>query len=208
MAKICPHCKLEVSDDLKICPHCGKKMDKGVRPVDEVFKRRHSRKGLRMVATAGIIIFVVAGVLYVFFTFIDVNSFIGSMGISGTWEGSGTFTNGGIDCVNPACRYVGGMNPPSVILELQQNGNYVFGTITIDIPDSQVETLVEGQGCQGIAAQSDINNGILSSTRLTFMDDWGNIWDLRFVNDNCHGTVGSNAIGCTGLQGDISLQKK
>jgi hypothetical protein len=206
----CPGCEKELIGNPKFCPECGKQIDGRVGTVDEVFKRRHSRKGLRIVVTAVIIIFVVAGFAYVFFSFIDINGFISPMGgISGTWEGSGTFTNGGIDCTNPACKYVGTMNPPSVILQLQQNGNYVFGTVTINIPASQVQDLISGAGCTGFDnSVSDINNGILSSTRLTFMDDGGNIWTLNFLNDNCQGTVGSNAIGCTGLQGDVSLSKK
>ncbi len=204
MAK-CPGCEKELIGNPKFCPECGAQINKNVKPVDEVFKRRHSRRGLRLAATFGIIILIVAGVAYVFVSVLDLDSFIGPTGISGTWEGSGTFTN---NCDNPACRYVGTMNPPSVILELQQNENMVFGTVTINIPDSQVEELL-GQPCLGFDnSVSDINNGILSSTRLTFMDDWGNIWTLNFLSDNCQGTVGSNAIGCTGLQGDVSLSKK
>jgi|GEM_PF-5537772 len=209
MAIVCPNCKIELIGNPKFCPECGAQINKNVKPVDEVFKRRHSRRGLRLAATFGIIILIVAGFAYVFVSVLDLDSFIGPTGISGTWEGSGTFTNGGIDCTNPACRYVGTMNPPSVVLELQQNGNYVFGTVTINIPDSQVQELVSGAGCTGFDnSVSDINNGILSSTRLTFMDDGGNIWTLNFLSDNCQGTVGSNAIGCTGLQGDFSLSKK
>jgi hypothetical protein len=205
MAIVCPNCKIELIGNPKFCPKCGTQINKNVKPVDEVFKRRHSRRGLRLAATFGIIILIVAGVAYVFVSVLDLDSFIGPTGISGTWEGSGTFTN---NCDNPACRYVGTMNPPSVILELQQNENMVFGTVTINIPDSQVEELL-GQPCLGFDnSVSDINNGILSSTRLTFMDDGGNIWTLNFLSDNCQGTVGSNAIGCTGLQGDVSLSRK
>jgi hypothetical protein len=199
----CPGCEKELIGNPKFCPECGAQINKNVKPVDEVFKRRHSRRGLRLVATVVIIIFVVAAFAYVFFSFIDINGFLSPGGISGTWEGSGTFTN---NCDNPACKYVGTMNPPSVILQLQQNGNMIFGTVTINIPQPQ-ELL--GQPCLGFDNSiSDINNGILSSTRLTFMDDGGNIWTLNFLSDNCQGTVGSNAIGCTGLQGDVSLSKK
>src|SRR4030042_1123889 len=131
MAKYCSECGKELSDaSSKFCPDCGAQINKNVKPVDEVFKRRHSRRGLRLAATFGIIIFIVAGVAYVFVSVLDLDSFIGPMGISGA-------------------------------------------------------------GCTGFDnSVSDINNGILSSTRLTFMDDGGNIWALNFLNDNCQGTVG------------------
>jgi len=208
MTVVCPNCKLKLEGHPKFCPKCNAQIDKDVLAIDEVFKRPHSRRGLRLAATFGIIIMITAAGIYVFFSVLDLDSFISPTGISGTWEGSGTFTNGGIDCGNPACRYVGSMNPPSVILQLQQNGNYVFGTVTINIPDSQVQVLVPGMGCRGFNSQSDINNGILSSTHLSFMDDMGNIWHLQFTGVNCDGTVGSNAIGCTGLQGNVNLQRK
>ena len=211
MPKYCSECGKELPDNPKFCPACGKHIEtEGKKTVNEVFKKRHTRTRAQKVALVIIIIFAVVAFLYVFYVFLDMNGFISPMGgVSGTWVGSGTFTNAGVDCSNPACRYVGTMNPPSVILQLQQNGNYVFGTVTINIPDSQVQDLVSGMGCTGFDnSVSDINNGILSSTRLTFMDDGGNIWSLQFTGVNCQGTVGSNAIGCTGLAGDVTLQKQ
>jgi endogenous inhibitor of DNA gyrase (YacG/DUF329 family) len=206
MAKYCPECGKELSDNPKFCPECGKQIEGKKESVNEVFKKRHARKGIKKAVMIIIFIFAAIAVIYVFYTYLELNGFISPMdGLSGTWEGSGTFTN---NCDNPACEYVGTMNPPSVILQLQQNGNMVFGTVTINIPQSQVQELL-GQPCYGFDnSVSDINNGILSSTRLTFMDDGGNIWTLNFLSDNCQGTVGSNAIGCTGLQGDVSLSKK
>jgi hypothetical protein len=126
-------------------------------------------------------------------------------GLSGTWEGSGTFTN---NCDNPACAYNGGINPPSVILVLQQNGNNVFGTVTLNIPASQVQTLIPGQGCSGRIGTSDIYNGVLSGNRLTFADSGYNIWTINFLSNNCQGTVDNNDMSCTGLRGSISLSKK
>lgn len=218
MPKYCSECGRELNDNDKFCPGCGKQIDaerggteeKKKESVDEIFKKRHGRRGIKTVVM--VIIFVFAGLAfsYVLYTYLDLNGFLSPMGgLSGTWEGSGTFTNGGIDCTNPACRYVGTMNPPSVILQLQQNGNMVFGTVTINIPQSQVQELIAGQGCTGFDnSVSDIYNGVLSGNKLTFADIGGNIWTLDFLNDNCRGTVGSNAIGCTGLQGDVSLSRK
>jgi hypothetical protein len=210
MAKYCPECGKELSGNPKFCPECGKQIQGKTGSVDEVFKKRHERKGIKRAVMVVIFIFAAVAFIYVFYTYLDINGFISPMGgLTGTWEGSGTFTNGGIDCTNPACRYVGTMNPSSVILQLQQNGNMVFGTVTINIPDSQVQTLISGQGCTGFDnSVSDIYNGVLSGNRLTFADIGGNIWTLNFLNNNCQGTVGSNAIGCTGLQGDVSLSKK
>lgn len=208
MAKYCPECGKELlNNDPKFCPECGKQIGGKQGSVDEVFKKRHARKGIKKAVMVVIFIFAAVAFIYVFYTYLDINGFISPMGsLSGTWEGSGTFTN---NCENPACEYVGTMNPPSVILQLQQNGNYVFGTITINIPQSQVQTLIPGQGCTGFDnSVSDIYNGVLSGNRLTFADLGGNIWTLNFLNDNCQGTVGSNALGCTGLQGDVSLSKK
>jgi len=202
MAKYCPECGKELSDNSKFCPNCGKQIEIRRGSIDEVFKKKHSR--MRTIVSAVIIIFAVAGFIYVFFSFMDIGGFLSPMGsLSGTWEGSGTFTN---NCDNPACEYVGTMNPPSVILQLQQNENMVFGTVTINIP--QANPLLD-QPCFGFDnSVSDIYNGVLSGNRLTFADIAGNIWTLNFLNNNCQGTVGSNAIGCTGLQGDVSLSKK
>jgi predicted nucleic acid-binding Zn ribbon protein len=110
----------------KYCPECGKQIEGKKGSVDEVFKKRHARKGIKKAVMVVIFIFAAIAVIYVFYTYLELNGFISPMGsLSGTWEGSGTFTN---NCDNPACKYVGTMNPPSVILVLTQNGNYVFGT--------------------------------------------------------------------------------
>lgn len=140
-------------------------------------------------------------------TFLDFNGFLSPEGgLTGTWVGSGTFTN---NCDNPACRYVGTLNPPSVTLELQQNENYVFGTVTINIPDSQVQSLIAGQGCTGFNnSVSEIYNGVVSGTRFTFADSGGNIWSFNILSDNLQGVVGNNEPGCLGLQGEVSLQKQ
>lgn len=206
MTRYCSECGKEVSDNAKFCSECGKQIDEKKAPIGDTFKKRHARKGLKKAVSVIIIIFAVVILVYVFYTYLEFNGFISTTDwLSGTWEGSGIFTN---NCDNPACKYVGTMNPPSVILQLQQDGNYVFGTITRNIPQSQVTELL-GQPCYGFDnSVSDIYNGVLSGNRLTFVDIGENIWTLNFLNDNCQGTVDSNAIGCTGLQGDISLSKK
>lgn len=203
MAKYCSKCGKELSGNSELCSNCGKQIE--VKKDDVVYFTNNQRwkMWLRNPVVIIILIFVIIGFSYGLYAYLSHTG-----GLTGTWEGSGTFTNGGIDCTNPACQYVGTMNPPSVILQLQQNGNMVFGTVTINIPQSQVTSLL-GEPCLGFDnSVSDINMGILSGNRLTFADDEGNIWTLNFLNNNSQGTVGSNAFGCTGLEGNVSLSKK
>lgn len=206
MARYCSNCGKEVSETAKFCSECGQDFDERKTQGDDVFKKRHTKKGVKKIVSVVIVLFAILVLGYVLYNYMEFDSVLSPMGgLSGTWEGSGTFTN---NCDNPACRYVGTTNPPSVILQLQQDGKYVFGTITLNIPQSQVTELL-GQQCYGFDnSVSDIYNGVLSGNRLTFADIGGNIWTLNFLNNNCQGTVDSNAAGCTGLQGDISLSKK
>jgi len=208
MPKYCSGCGKELPDNPKFCPACGKQIETEVNETaNKVFKKRPARTGAQKVALVIIIIFVVVAFLYIFYVFVDINGFISPMGgVSGTWAGSGTFTN---NCDNPACRYVGSMNPPSVTLSLQQNENMVFGTVTINIPQSQVQTLIPGQGCTGFDnSVSSIYNGVISGSRLTFADVGGNIWSLNILSDNLQGVVGNSEPGCFGLQGTVSLSRK
>jgi len=152
-----------------------------------------------------ILIFAIIIFSYVFYTFITLNGLSASGNLTGTWQGSCTFTN---NCVNPACRYAGSMNPPSVSLVLQQNGNTVTGTVTISIPQSQVQTLIAGKGCQALSASGQIINGEISSSRLTFYDPGGNLWSLDVTSFGLQGIVTSDQIGCLGLAGDVSLARK
>ncbi len=206
MAHYCPNCGTEVKDRAKFCEECGQSLDQGKTQGDDVFKRRHAKSRVKKIISIAIILFALLVLGYFLYNYMEYDSFLSPMGgLSGTWEGSGTFTN---NCENPACRYVGTMNPPSVILQLEQEGNYVFGTITLNIPVSQVTELL-GQPCNGFDnSASDIYNGVLNGNRLTFTDIGGNIWTLNFSSKTCQGTVDSDAAGCTGLQGDITLSKK
>jgi hypothetical protein len=204
MPKYCSECRKELSGNSEFCPNCGKQTEIKKNEVVYFANNQSWKMWLRNPVVIIILVFAIIGSSYGIYAYFSHDE-----GLTGTWEGSGTFTNGGITCTDPPCEYVGAVDPPSVVLELQQNGNYVFGTVTINIPDSQVQELVSGAGCTGFDnSVSDINNGILSGTRLTFMDDGGNIWTLNFLNNNCQGTVGSNAFNCTGLVGNIFLGKK
>ncbi|MCX6666388.1 MAG: zinc-ribbon domain-containing protein [Euryarchaeota archaeon] len=208
MTQHCTGCGKELLDDSQFCSQCGKQTEMIKKDnADAVVKKRSTKTGKKNPVMIIILIFAVLGVIYVFYTYADINGFISPMGgLSGTWEGSGTFTN---NCQNPACRYVGTMNPPSVFLQLQQNGNSVYGTVTINIPQSQVQTLISGQGCSGFDhSQSQIYNGVISGSRLTFADLGGNIWSLNILSDNLQGVVGNSMSGCLGLQGDVSLSRK
>ncbi|DAC72806.1 MAG TPA: hypothetical protein DSN98_03225 [Thermoplasmata archaeon] len=212
MPAYCSGCGGELLDDARFCPACGKQREmQPVKtqdvPVGVVVRNRSGKIGFKNPIMVIIFVFAILGFAYVAYTYVNFDGILSPTGsLSGGWEGSGTFTN---NCDNPACRYVGTLNPPSVILDLQQNGNMVFGTVTINIPASQVQTLIAGQGCSGFDnSVSEIYNGVLSGNRLTFADLGGNIWTLNFLSNNCQGTVGSNDVGCQGLQGTVSLSKK
>jgi hypothetical protein len=100
------------------------------------------------------------------------------------------------------------MNPPSIILELQQNGNTVAGTVTFNYPDSQVQELL-GYPCSARVGTGPISNGLISSTHLTFTDPGGNEWALNIIGSGLQGFVRNTDSGCLGLQSnDISLSKK
>lgn len=212
MVKNCIACGAQMRDDANFCGKCGTKVigeyPKNVHtvgiPIKQYPKNIHKKRPILNI----LLVIFIAGVLtIVVYGFLEINGFISPMtGISGTWEGKGTFTN---NCDNPACRYVGTTNPPSIILQLQQNGNAVAGTITLNYPDSQVEELI-GYPCFGYDnALSQIHNGLISSTHLTFTDDGGNEWALNVVGRGLQGFVRNNDIGCLGLQSsDISLFKK
>ncbi|MFA5084542.1 MAG: hypothetical protein WC475_04170 [Candidatus Paceibacterota bacterium] len=126
-------------------------------------------------------------------------------GFSGTWEGAATLTG---NCANPSCKYIGSMNPPSVSLALQQNGNNAAGTITLNYPSSKVQTLISGMGCQAMSATGNIANGVISSTHISFEDPAGNVWSLNMIGSGLQGTVSNSQAGCIGLQGSVSLAKK
>lgn len=202
MAKYCPECGKELDVDSKFCTYCGKQIEGKKDDVVYFANNQRWKMWLRNPVVIIILIFVVVGSSYAIYSYLSDTE-----GLTGTWEGSGTFTDGGIGCTTPACSYVGAMNPPSVVLQLQQNGNMVFGTVTINIADSQVTQLLD-QPCSGFNLVSDINNGILNEGRLTFLDDYNNIWTINFLSSNCQGIVGSNEFECTGLEGNISLSKK
>lgn len=208
MSVSCPECGKELQDNPKFCPECGRQLEAGKKEnVDAPSKKRPTKKGMKNLVMTLILIFALLGFFYVLYTYVDFNGIISPTGgVTGTWEGSGTFTN---NCANPACRYVGTMNPPSVILDLEQNGNSVTGTITINIPSSQVETLIPGQGCSGFDNSiSTIYNGVISGTHLTFFDEGYNVWSLNIIGSGLQGVVTNDQTGCTGLEGSVSLSKK
>lgn len=130
--------------------------------------------------------------------------------LTGNWEGSLTFTN---NCPNPACLYKGRMNPPSVTMELKQNGNNVIGNVTVNFGSFEIE----GQNCatfqvlvnQGIQSISVVNNGVISSSKFTFTDVGGNFWELGLTTDLLQGTISSKVPGCMGIKSDkVKLSRK
>lgn len=131
--------------------------------------------------------------------------------LTGNWQGSMTFTN---NCPNPACRYKGRMVPPSITMNLQQNGNVVIGAATMDTRNFTVEELVPGMQCATFlaalgVATSNINNGVISSSRFTFTDDGGNFWSLNLTTDLLQGTISNNDPGCMGLSSNnVSLSRQ
>jgi len=215
----CPNCHTEFERTPRFCPNCGERLDAiGVQERIQGWEdtlgtgqpsHHHGKPVLRLRHPIVVVslIFGVIVIAYGIYSLVDMGGLLSPMGgLSGTWVGSGSFTNGGVNCGNPACSYEGSLNPPSVILEIQQNGNMVFGTITINIPDA---TPLLDQPCPGFDnSQSNLYNGVLSGNRLTFADIGSNIWTLNFINGICTGNVDSNNIGCTGLKGTIRLTKQ
>ncbi len=130
--------------------------------------------------------------------------------LTGQWSGSFTFTN---NCPNPACRYTGRLVPPSLALNLVQNGNQVGGALTVDFNQFETEELV-GMPCPtfreaGGVQQTQIFGGTVSSSRFTFQDVGGNTWNLMLTTDLLKGTVSNNDPGCMGIQSsDVSLRRQ
>lgn len=216
-----PNCRTEFErTPPRFCPNCGERLD--AIGVQERIQRwedalgtgqpshHHGKPVLRLRHPIVVVslIFGVIVIAYGIYYLADTSGLLSPMGgLTGTWVGSGSFTNGGVGCGNPACKYEGSLNPPSVILQLQQNGNMVFGTITIDI--TEVTPQFAGADCPLLdESQSELYNGVLSGNRLTFADIGSNIWTLNFINGICTGNVDSNNIGCTGLKGTIRLTKQ
>ena len=134
--------------------------------------------------------------------------------LTGNWEGSIIFTN---NCPNPACRYQGRMMPPSLTMNLVQNGNQVAGTVTVNFANFEIEELISGQSCgtfeelirQGTVSQSQINDGVISSSRFTFTDVGDNNWDLSLTTDLLQGTITSKVPGCMGIKStDVRLSRR
>ena len=194
MAKYCSNCGAQIEENIKFCGACGNKI--------ETTKAKTKSQKIVMVS---VLIFVIITFSYVFYTFITLEGLSDFGNLTGTWEGSGTFTN---NCANPACRYAGSMNPPSVSLALQQNGNTVTGTVTIDIPQAQVQTLIAGQDCTALSATGQIIDGEITSSRLTFLDPGGNLWSLDVTSFGLQGVVTNNQPGCLCLAGQVTLSRK
>ena len=132
--------------------------------------------------------------------------------VSGTWEGSGTFQN---NAANPACQWNGRLNPPAVVLALQQQGSTVAGTITLNIPLADTVDLNPGDSfrCdQPLVGTGPVVDGVISSSSLTFKDSGGNFWQLSLTSDTLGGKVtNSTAPAGNGLQTaspGISLSRK
>jgi len=124
--------------------------------------------------------------------------------LTGQWTGSATFTN---NCPNPACRWRTRLSPPSVILNLTQQGSTVTGTVTLSL--GQGEVLVTGATCTSNTATGPITNGVVSGAAFNFRDPGGNLWNLGFTTDLMQGTVSNSAPGCFGLQAsNVSLSRQ
>mgnify|MGYP001594641285 CR=1 FL=1 len=128
--------------------------------------------------------------------------------LTGKWEGSLTFTN---NCPNPACRYKGRLVPPSIAMDLQQIGNNVVGNVTLYTNNFEIEELV-GLPCPTFSefqtSTSQIQNGVISSSRFTFTDIGDNSWDFRLTTDLLQGIISNNDPGCLGIQSnDVSLSR-
>ncbi len=123
--------------------------------------------------------------------------------LTGSWAGSATITN---NCVNPACRWSGGLNPPSITMSLVQTGNDVTGTVTMNLPAGQV--LVAGATCGPLTGTSAISGGTVSSSRFTFTDVGGNFWDLSLITGSLGGQISNSASGCFGIEGTASLSRQ
>ena len=133
--------------------------------------------------------------------------------VTGNWAGSLVFTN---NCPNPACRYTGRLVPPSITMNLAQNGNNVNGAVTVHFANFEIEELVEGQVCgtfqqliqQQVVSQSPIQ-GTISSSRLTFADVGGNVWELMVTSDLMQGTISNTEPGCLGIQSnDVKMSRQ
>ncbi len=124
--------------------------------------------------------------------------------LTGQWSGSFTFTN---NCPNPAYQYIGKKNPPSLTMNLKQNGNIVTGTVTIHSDNLVAKQFVSGMEnpFKGDAT-SNVFNGTISSSHFTFSDEGGNMWSLNLSNDLLKGIISNNQPGCLGIQSsDVSL---
>jgi hypothetical protein len=97
----------------------------------------------------------------------------------GSWSGSGKFTN---EWGSP-CQYMGATTPPSVSLELKQEGEEITGSLTLNIATAV------GPGCPALQKHYDIEEAVVSGSNVSFQDPAGHTWDLALRGDLLEGIV-------------------
>ena len=215
MPKFCEECGTKLKPGSKFCDECGYNFSKGVQTPGGG-PRRSALQSIGLIFLFLLVFLMVVGFLASVSDNTEnkasptqnpatatpsLNPTLQPAGdLNGRWEGSITFTN---NCANPACRYTGRMNPPSLVMQLQQNGGRVTGTVTIYPQNFDVQELVAGQGCAAFRSSgvstTQVNNGVYSASRFTFTDSAGNAWSLNAISSGLQGTVSSNVAGCLGI---------
>ena len=89
--------------------------------------------------------------------------------LAGTWTGRATLTN---DWPGFTCRYEGGEDPPTVRLELAQDGGQWNGSVAIDVGAAL------GSGCPPLSKHYAIAAAQAGDGTLGFTDSGGNEWTL------------------------------
>jgi hypothetical protein len=95
---------------------------------------------------------------------------------SGTWSGSGRFTN---EWANPVCRYSG----PTVTLEVRQEAQQTGGTLDLEIKAS------DSPSCPALKKQYTIEEIRVTGSRMSFVDPAGAVWDIALRSGGLLGIV-------------------
>lgn len=123
--------------------------------------------------------------------------------LTGDWAGTATIQS---NCANPNCIWPN--TATHVNMHLVQTGNRVTGTVTTNFPTVRPR-LNPRLTCPSGQVTTQILNGVVSSSRLTFTDRGGNSWSLSFTGNTMGGTISNRAAGCNNIQSNnVALSRR
>jgi len=110
--------------------------------------------------------------------------------LSGHWAGSAKFQTDG----TAPCRYEGGVDPPSLVVELHSDGT---GRLRLNLEAPA------GTSCPPVVIESPVADATLTPTTARFKDSAGREWDLALQAGALRGLFSG-----TDGSGELSLQRR